>query len=70
MKECDLGQDLCRTTVLHIWEGSEELEVVERGCAHPEKTNRTMSYRLGMQIITLTEAVCGSDLCNRPSPGE
>lgn len=69
VKECDLGQDLCRTTVLRIWEGSEELEVVERGCAHSEKTNRTMSYRLGMQIITLTETVCGSNLCNRPSSG-
>ncbi|XP_008569164.1 PREDICTED: urokinase plasminogen activator surface receptor [Galeopterus variegatus] len=67
--ECALGQDFCRTTVLRIWEGGEELELVERGCAHPEKTNRTMSYRTGMQIITLTEAICGSDLCNRPSPG-
>ncbi|XP_054566960.1 urokinase plasminogen activator surface receptor isoform X2 [Eptesicus fuscus] len=46
-----------------------ELEVVETDCAHPEKTNRTMSYRIGMQVITLTEAVCGFDLCNRPSPG-
>ncbi|XP_062968477.1 urokinase plasminogen activator surface receptor [Cynocephalus volans] len=67
--ECTLGQDFCRTTVLRIWEGGEELELVEKGCAHPEKTNRTMSYRTGMQIITLTEAICGSDLCNRPSPG-
>lgn len=49
---------------------SEELEVVETGCAHPEKTNRTMSYRIGMQIITLTESVCGLDLCNRPNTGE
>ncbi|KAF3814666.1 hypothetical protein GH733_016942 [Mirounga leonina] len=47
----------------------EELEVVERGCAHPEKSNRTMSYRTGMQIITLTETLCGTDLCNRPTPG-
>ncbi|XP_045434152.1 urokinase plasminogen activator surface receptor isoform X2 [Pipistrellus kuhlii] len=46
-----------------------ELEVVETDCAHPEKTNRTMSYRVGMQVITLTETVCGFDLCNRPSPG-
>uniref|UniRef100_A0A8C3YEQ6 Urokinase plasminogen activator surface receptor n=1 Tax=Catagonus wagneri TaxID=51154 RepID=A0A8C3YEQ6_9CETA len=67
-EECAPG-DLCRTTILHTWEGGDELEVVERGCAHPEKTNRTMSYRTGMQIITLTEAVCGSNLCNRPSPG-
>ncbi|XP_023374748.1 urokinase plasminogen activator surface receptor [Otolemur garnettii] len=65
--ECPLGQDLCRTTVMRIWEGGEELEVVERGCAHSEKTNRTMSYRTGSQIITLTESVCGSDLCNQPS---
>ncbi|KAF5921296.1 urokinase plasminogen activator surface receptor [Diceros bicornis minor] len=69
VEECALGQDLCRTTVVHIWEGDEELEVVERGCTHPEKTNRTMSYRIGMQIITLTETVCGSDLCNRPIRG-
>uniref|UniRef100_A0A8C0DVM2 Urokinase plasminogen activator surface receptor n=1 Tax=Balaenoptera musculus TaxID=9771 RepID=A0A8C0DVM2_BALMU len=70
VEECAPGQDLCRTTVLHIWEEGDELEVVERGCTHPEKTNRTMSYRTGMQIITLTEAVCGSDLCNQPSPGQ
>lgn len=50
--------------------GGEELEVVERGCTHPEKTNRTMSYRIGMQVITLTETVCGSDLCNKPHRGE
>nr|XP_058900552.1 urokinase plasminogen activator surface receptor isoform X2 [Kogia breviceps] len=70
VEECAPGQDLCRTTVLHTWEDGDELEVVERGCTHPEKTNRTMSYRIGMQIITLTEAVCGSDLCNKPSPGQ
>eukprot|EP00070_Physeter_catodon_P026599 XP_028333493.1 urokinase plasminogen activator surface receptor isoform X2 [Physeter catodon] len=70
VEECASGQDLCRTTVLHVWEVGDELEVVERGCTHPEKTNRTMSYRTGTQIITLTEAVCGSDLCNQPSPGQ
>ncbi|XP_065755254.1 urokinase plasminogen activator surface receptor isoform X3 [Phocoena phocoena] len=70
VEECAPGQDLCRTTVLHIWEEGDELEVVERGCTHPEKTNRTMSYRTGTQIITLTEAVCGSDMCNQPSPGQ
>uniref|UniRef100_A0A8D1ZCR1 Urokinase plasminogen activator surface receptor n=1 Tax=Sus scrofa TaxID=9823 RepID=A0A8D1ZCR1_PIG len=69
VEECAPGQDFCRTTILHTWEGGEELEVVERGCAHPEKTNRTMSYRTDLQIVTLTEAVCGSNLCNRPSPG-
>ncbi|XP_047647567.1 urokinase plasminogen activator surface receptor isoform X1 [Phacochoerus africanus] len=69
VEECAPGQDFCRTTILHIWEGGEELEVVERGCAHPEKTNRTMSYRTDLQIVTLTEAMCGSNLCNRPSPG-
>ncbi|XP_022347538.1 urokinase plasminogen activator surface receptor isoform X4 [Enhydra lutris kenyoni] len=69
VEECAHGQDLCRTTTLRIWEGGEELEVVERGCAHPEKSNRTMSYRTGTQIITLTEALCATDLCNRPSPG-
>ncbi|XP_037676596.1 urokinase plasminogen activator surface receptor isoform X2 [Choloepus didactylus] len=67
--ECPPGQDLCRTTILRIWEGGEELEVVERGCAHREKDNRTMTYRTGVQIITLIEAVCGSDLCNQPKPG-
>ncbi|XP_033700973.1 urokinase plasminogen activator surface receptor isoform X1 [Tursiops truncatus] len=70
VEECAPDQDLCRTTVLRIWEEGDELEVVERGCTHPEKTNRTMSYRTGTQIITLTEAVCGSDLCNKPSPGQ
>ncbi|ELK33746.1 Urokinase plasminogen activator surface receptor [Myotis davidii] len=69
VQECPPGQDLCRTTILSIWQEGEELEVVETDCAHPEKTNRTMSYRIGMQIITLTEAVCGFDLCNRPNPG-
>lgn len=69
VEECALRQNLCRTTVLRIWEGGEELEVVERGCTHPEKTNRTMSYRIGMQVITLTETVCGSDLCNKPHRG-
>lgn len=69
VEECAPGQDFCRTTILHTWEGGEELEVVKRGCAHPEKTNRTMSYRTDLQIVTLTEAVCGSNLCNRPSPG-
>ncbi|XP_064345475.1 urokinase plasminogen activator surface receptor isoform X2 [Camelus dromedarius] len=68
VEECSPGQDLCRTTILRIREGDEELEVVERGCAHPEKTNRTMSYRIDMQIITLTEFICGSNLCNRPKP--
>uniref|UniRef100_A0A8C9PMC2 Urokinase plasminogen activator surface receptor n=1 Tax=Spermophilus dauricus TaxID=99837 RepID=A0A8C9PMC2_SPEDA len=60
-EECALGQELCRTTVLE-----EELEVVERGCTHSEKTNRTMSYRTGSQIISLTETVCGFNLCNQP----
>ncbi|XP_036284635.1 urokinase plasminogen activator surface receptor isoform X3 [Pipistrellus kuhlii] len=69
VQECAPGQDLCRTTILSIWEEGAELEVVETDCAHPEKTNRTMSYRVGMQVITLTETVCGFDLCNRPSPG-
>ncbi|XP_012589132.1 PREDICTED: urokinase plasminogen activator surface receptor [Condylura cristata] len=66
-EECASDQELCRTTVLHLWEGEDKLEVVERSCAHPEKTNRTMSYRMGMQIITLSETVCGSNLCNRPN---
>ncbi|XP_027622611.1 urokinase plasminogen activator surface receptor isoform X2 [Tupaia chinensis] len=69
VEKCVPGQELCRTTVLRVREGREELEVVERGCAHPEKTNRTMSYRVGMQIITLTESVCAFNFCNRPSPG-
>ncbi|KAF6288782.1 plasminogen activator, urokinase receptor [Rhinolophus ferrumequinum] len=69
VKECAPDQNLCRTTAIHTWQESEDLELVERGCAHPEKTNRTMSYRTGVKIITLTEAVCESDLCNRPKPG-
>lgn len=68
-KECPPGQNLCRTTVMHTWQENEDLEVAVRGCAHPEKTNRTMSYRTGMKIITLIEAVCESDLCNKPKPG-
>ncbi|KFO33614.1 urokinase plasminogen activator surface receptor isoform X1 [Fukomys damarensis] len=68
VEECAPGQDLCRITVMHVWE-EDELEVVERGCAHAEKTNRTMSYRVGPQIISLTETVCGSNMCNRPRPG-
>ncbi|XP_021573721.1 urokinase plasminogen activator surface receptor-like, partial [Carlito syrichta] len=67
VEECAPGQDRCRTTTLRIWEEGDELKVLERGCAYPEKNNnRTMSYRSGLQIITLTEAVCGSDLCNQP----
>lgn len=69
VKECDPDQNLCKTTFLRIWQEGENLEVVLKDCAHPEKTNRTMSYRIGMQVITLTETVCGSDLCNRPKPG-
>ncbi|XP_023560354.1 urokinase plasminogen activator surface receptor isoform X2 [Octodon degus] len=65
---CAPGQDLCRTTAMRVWE-EEELEVVERGCTHAEKSNRTMSYRRGSQIISLTETVCGSDLCNKPRLG-
>ncbi|XP_006901134.1 PREDICTED: urokinase plasminogen activator surface receptor [Elephantulus edwardii] len=64
--ECALGQDLCRTTIVSTWEAGENLNVVQRGCAHPEKTNRTLSYRTGWKIITLMEVVCGTDLCNRP----
>uniref|UniRef100_A0A8I6AVK8 Urokinase plasminogen activator surface receptor n=1 Tax=Rattus norvegicus TaxID=10116 RepID=A0A8I6AVK8_RAT len=69
VEECALGQDLCRTTVLREWEDAEELEVVTRGCAHKEKTNRTMSYRMGSVIVSLTETVCATNLCNRPRPG-
>lgn len=69
VKECDPGQNLCKTTFLRTWQEGEDLEVVMKDCAHPEKTNRTMSYRIGMQVITLTETVCGSDLCNQPKPG-
>ncbi|XP_055993082.1 urokinase plasminogen activator surface receptor [Sorex fumeus] len=66
VEECAGAQDLCRTTVLQIWKGGKNLDVVERGCTHPEKTNRTMSYRTGLQIIALSETVCGSNLCNQP----
>lgn len=69
VKECALGQDLCRTTVLREWEDDDELEVVTRDCAHYEKTNRTMSYRVNSKIISLAEVVCATDLCNRPRPG-
>ncbi|XP_006871422.1 PREDICTED: urokinase plasminogen activator surface receptor isoform X2 [Chrysochloris asiatica] len=66
--QMDTGQDLCRTTVLRVWEEGEEQVVVEKGCAHREKTTRSMSYRTGPQIITLSETVCDSDLCNQPDP--
>ncbi|XP_060042216.1 urokinase plasminogen activator surface receptor [Erinaceus europaeus] len=67
--ECAPGEDRCRTTVVSVWKaGGEELEVVERGCAHTEKYNRTLSYRTGLEIITLTEATCETPLCNRPQP--
>ncbi|XP_021484925.1 urokinase plasminogen activator surface receptor isoform X3 [Meriones unguiculatus] len=33
-----------------------------------EKTNRTMSYRVGSKIVSLAETVCPGDLCNRPRP--
>ncbi|XP_021024194.1 urokinase plasminogen activator surface receptor [Mus caroli] len=69
VEECALGQDLCRTTVLREWQDDGELEVVTRSCAHSEKTNRTMSYRMGSMIISLTETVCATNLCNRPRPG-
>uniref|UniRef100_A0A8C2XWA7 Urokinase plasminogen activator surface receptor n=1 Tax=Capra hircus TaxID=9925 RepID=A0A8C2XWA7_CAPHI len=69
VEECAPGQDLCRTTVLSVWEGSNKMNVMRKGCTHPDKTNRSMSYRAGNQIITLSEAVCGSDLCNKPNPG-
>ncbi|XP_051017975.1 urokinase plasminogen activator surface receptor [Acomys russatus] len=68
-EECALGQDLCRTTKLREWQDDDELEVVTRGCAHTEKTNRTMSYRMGSSIISLAETVCATNLCNRPRPG-
>nr|XP_045366728.1 LOW QUALITY PROTEIN: urokinase plasminogen activator surface receptor [Camelus bactrianus] len=80
VEECSPGQDIMPMSEAgwaqrSLWSdketsltGDEELEVVERGCAHPEKTNRTMSYRIDMQIITLTEFICGSNLCNRPKP--
>ncbi|KAM7332904.1 hypothetical protein ACRRTK_006224 [Alexandromys fortis] len=69
VKECDLDEDLCRTTVLREWEDDEELEVEIRDCAHYEKTNRTMSYRVNSKIISLSEIVCATDGCNRPRPG-
>ncbi|XP_027286952.1 urokinase plasminogen activator surface receptor isoform X2 [Cricetulus griseus] len=69
VKECALGQDLCRTTVLHEWEDDNELELEMRDCAHYEKTNRTMSYRVNSKIISLAEVVCATDVCNRPRPG-
>lgn len=55
--------------MLREWQDDRELEVVTRGCAHSEKTNRTMSYRMGSMIISLTETVCATNLCNRPRPG-
>ncbi|XP_078216220.1 urokinase plasminogen activator surface receptor isoform X3 [Callithrix jacchus] len=69
VEECALGQNLCRTTSVRHWEEGEEVEMVERSCTHSEKTNRTMSFRTGMRITTLTEAVCGLDLCNQDSAG-
>lgn len=47
-----------------------ELELEMRDCAHYEKTNRTMSYRVNSKIISLAEVVCATDVCNRPRPGE
>ncbi|XP_055460078.1 urokinase plasminogen activator surface receptor-like, partial [Psammomys obesus] len=67
-EECAPGQELCRTTELREWEDDEELTVVTRGCTHREKTNRTMSYRVGSAIVSLAETVCAGDLCNRPRP--
>ncbi|XP_074242379.1 urokinase plasminogen activator surface receptor isoform X2 [Saimiri boliviensis] len=69
VEECALGQNLCRTTSVSHWEEGEEVEMVEKSCTHSEKTNRTMSFRTGMRITTLTEAVCGLDLCNQDSSG-
>ncbi|KAL1769559.1 urokinase plasminogen activator surface receptor isoform X1 [Sigmodon hispidus] len=69
VKNCAPGQDLCKTTVLREWEDDDELEIVMRDCAHFEKTNRTMSYRVGSKIISLAEVVCATDICNRPRPG-
>lgn len=70
VEECTDAQDLCRTTIMKIWKDGDEHEVEERGCTHSDKTNKTLSYRTGRQIITLTEVVCGSNLCNqrRPDP--
>uniref|UniRef100_H0VIH5 Plasminogen activator, urokinase receptor n=1 Tax=Cavia porcellus TaxID=10141 RepID=H0VIH5_CAVPO len=61
VETCAAGQDLCRTTVIRVWKDGGE------GCAHTEKSNRTMSYRMGSEIISLTETVCGSNLCNKPT---
>ncbi|XP_012293407.2 urokinase plasminogen activator surface receptor isoform X1 [Aotus nancymaae] len=69
VEECALGQNLCRTTSVRHWEEGEEVEMVEKSCTHSEKTNRTMSFRTGVRITTLTEAVCGLDLCNQDSSG-
>ena len=46
------------------------MNVMRKGCTHLDKTNRSMSYRAANQIITLSETVCRSDLCNKPNPGE
>ncbi|PNJ11753.1 PLAUR isoform 15, partial [Pongo abelii] len=54
VEECALGQDLCRTTFVRMWEEGEELELVEKSCTHSEKTNRTLSYRTGLKITSLT----------------
>ncbi|XP_047294890.1 urokinase plasminogen activator surface receptor isoform X11 [Homo sapiens] len=69
VEECALGQDLCRTTIVRLWEEGEELELVEKSCTHSEKTNRTLSYRTGLKITSLTEVVCGLDLCNQGNSG-
>ncbi|XP_024093185.3 urokinase plasminogen activator surface receptor isoform X2 [Pongo abelii] len=69
VEECALGQDLCRTTFVRMWEEGEELELVEKSCTHSEKTNRTLSYRTGLKITSLTEVVCGLDLCNQGNSG-
>ncbi|XP_003281245.1 urokinase plasminogen activator surface receptor isoform X1 [Nomascus leucogenys] len=69
VEECTLGQDLCRTTIVRMWEEGEELELVEKSCTHSEKTNRTLSYRTGLKITSLTEVVCGLDLCNQGNSG-
>ncbi|CAH7385592.1 urokinase plasminogen activator surface receptor isoform X1 [Phodopus roborovskii] len=69
VKECALGQDLCKTTVLREWEDNGELEVVMTDCANYERTNRTMSYRVNSKIISLAEVMCATDVCNRPRPG-
>ncbi|XP_017357823.1 urokinase plasminogen activator surface receptor isoform X3 [Cebus imitator] len=69
VEECALGQSLCRTTSVRHWEEGEEVDMVEKSCTHSERTNRTMSFRTGVRITTLTEAVCGLDLCNQDSSG-